>query len=134
MRANARIGNKQPLVHYAGETFMKPFCSYLGLEEQRRSSHHIQNILHPLIFLFVHKLRVFYKVLKNIFRRWLFLFFLALSENAVKLRELILKDGIVKKRYLSAFLAKLRSEEHTSELQSHVNLVCRLLLEKNNIN
>src|SRR5438477_12663268 len=25
---------------------------------------------------------------------------------------------------------KDRSEEHTSELQSHVNLVCRLLLEK----
>src|SRR3989344_2542398 len=25
---------------------------------------------------------------------------------------------------------KVRSEEHTSELQSHVNLVCRLLLEK----
>src|SRR5690242_21073107 len=27
-------------------------------------------------------------------------------------------------------LAAWRSEEHTSELQSHVNLVCRLLLEK----
>src|SRR5438477_3190007 len=27
---------------------------------------------------------------------------------------------------------KKRSEEHTSELQSHVNLVCRLLLEKKN--
>src|SRR5438477_6156296 len=27
-----------------------------------------------------------------------------------------------------------RSEEHTSELQSHVNLVCRLLLEKKNFN
>src|SRR5690242_21525870 len=27
-----------------------------------------------------------------------------------------------------------RSEEHTSELQSHVNLVCRLLLEKKNPN
>src|SRR5690242_21050328 len=26
--------------------------------------------------------------------------------------------------------APARSEEHTSELQSHVNLVCRLLLEK----
>src|SRR4051812_49574362 len=26
--------------------------------------------------------------------------------------------------------AARRSEEHTSELQSHVNLVCRLLLEK----
>src|SRR5207237_8259107 len=28
------------------------------------------------------------------------------------------------------FGAWLRSEEHTSELQSHLNLVCRLLLEK----
>src|SRR5260370_4568495 len=27
-------------------------------------------------------------------------------------------------------LRRLRSEEHTSELQSHLNLVCRLLLEK----
>src|SRR5438477_2267904 len=26
--------------------------------------------------------------------------------------------------------SNFRSEEHTSELQSHVNLVCRLLLEK----
>src|SRR5207237_5341748 len=28
----------------------------------------------------------------------------------------------------AAVLAKARSEEHTSELQSHLNLVCRLLL------
>src|SRR5690242_18889041 len=28
------------------------------------------------------------------------------------------------------YRAFCRSEEHTSELQSHVNLVCRLLLEK----
>src|SRR5260370_30254287 len=27
-------------------------------------------------------------------------------------------------------IAQIRSEEHTSELQSHLNLVCRLLLEK----
>src|SRR5260370_18122204 len=27
----------------------------------------------------------------------------------------------------------IRSEEHTSELQSHLNLVCRLLLAKKNI-
>src|SRR3989344_5455255 len=27
-----------------------------------------------------------------------------------------------------SFIKRLRSEEHTSELQSHVNLVCRLLL------
>src|SRR5260370_17351789 len=30
----------------------------------------------------------------------------------------------------SAFVCFARSEEHTSELQSHLNLVCRLLLEK----
>src|SRR5690606_40693041 len=30
------------------------------------------------------------------------------------------------------FLAAYRSEEHTSELQSRENLVCRLLLEKKN--
>src|SRR5260370_16433572 len=29
-----------------------------------------------------------------------------------------------------AYAAGSRSEEHTSELQSHLNLVCRLLLEK----
>src|SRR5260370_13247752 len=30
----------------------------------------------------------------------------------------------------SGWHAGVRSEEHTSELQSHLNLVCRLLLEK----
>src|SRR5438477_11234792 len=34
------------------------------------------------------------------------------------------------RRPLPRRLASERSEEHTSELQSHVNLVCRLLLEK----
>src|SRR5260221_10751851 len=31
-------------------------------------------------------------------------------------------------------ISPLRSEEHTSELQSHSDLVCRLLLEKKKIN
>src|SRR5260370_10906893 len=30
----------------------------------------------------------------------------------------------------AAYANQQRSEEHTSELQSHLNLVCRLLLEK----
>src|SRR5260370_23645169 len=34
---------------------------------------------------------------------------------------------------LSSRLQQRRSEEHTSELQSHLNLVCRLLLEKKNM-
>src|SRR5437016_6530666 len=33
---------------------------------------------------------------------------------------------------LEGLFARLRSEEHTSELQSLTNLVCRLLLEKKN--
>src|SRR5205807_9203214 len=33
---------------------------------------------------------------------------------------------------LAETVARLRSEEHTSELQSPCNLVCRLLLEKKN--
>src|SRR4051812_49550752 len=40
---------------------------------------------------------------------------------------------VVLDRLARAFFRRLeRSEEHTSELQSHVNLVCRLLLEKKN--
>src|SRR5260370_5427061 len=37
---------------------------------------------------------------------------------------LLLGFGVIVKR------RRIRSEEHTSELQSHLNLVCRLLLEK----
>src|SRR5438309_9268465 len=33
----------------------------------------------------------------------------------------------------AAFVQRARSEEHTSELQSQLHLVCRLLLEKKNI-
>src|SRR5947207_4614350 len=37
------------------------------------------------------------------------------------------------KRYASAEALAERSEEHTSELQSHSDIVCRLLLEKKKI-
>src|SRR5690242_20843757 len=39
--------------------------------------------------------------------------------------------AVDREQRVQAILAvQRRSEEHTSELQSHVNLVCRLLLEK----
>src|SRR5205085_9220152 len=39
--------------------------------------------------------------------------------------------GLLYERFLAAAIrAGVRSEEHTSELQSQSNLVCRLLLEK----
>src|SRR5260370_13861180 len=37
---------------------------------------------------------------------------------------------VVVRRALAHQRLRTRSEEHTSELQSHLNLVCRLLLEK----
>src|SRR5690242_20950263 len=39
-------------------------------------------------------------------------------------------DDLVGDFLIQAGAISTRSEEHTSELQSHVNLVCRLLLEK----
>src|SRR5690606_41727161 len=44
------------------------------------------------------------------------------------------QDTLYKMRWNPAAIARLdsRSEEHTSELQSRENLVCRLLLEKKN--
>src|SRR5699024_11280030 len=53
---------------------------------------------------------------------------LQLGEQAVKIRN--------KGRHLCchtiSLIGSLRSEEHTSELQSRFDLVCRLLLEKQN--
>src|SRR5207237_5293294 len=40
--------------------------------------------------------------------------------------------GQARELYGNAAKVEGRSEEHTSELQSHLNLVCRLLLEKTN--
>src|SRR5438132_10523250 len=50
-------------------------------------------------------------------------------------RDLVVKmmsavDGVVINDDEARLLCKNRSEEHTSELQSHSDLVCRLLLEK----
>src|SRR5260370_27542006 len=42
-------------------------------------------------------------------------------------RKYFAAEGSGRQRLLSSIS---RSEEHTSELQSHLNLVCRLLLEK----
>src|SRR5207237_9734108 len=44
-------------------------------------------------------------------------------------RSLGMLPGLLSTTALSA-RPRFRSEEHTSELQSHLNLVCRLLLEK----
>src|SRR5690242_20928757 len=52
-------------------------------------------------------------------------------EHAGDERARLLREAVL--LVVEAVAVALRSEEHTSELQSHVNLVCRLLLEKKNI-
>src|SRR5579864_9681672 len=45
-------------------------------------------------------------------------------------RLAVRRTGTERDERLACVHRDARSEEHTSELQSHVNLVCRLLLEK----
>src|SRR5436190_12266521 len=51
------------------------------------------------------------------------------ERHVVRLRDAL--DGPVELQ-LDRAVERIRSEEHTSELQSHSDLVCRLLLEKKN--
>src|SRR4051794_41626984 len=48
-------------------------------------------------------------------------------------RSMPMRPGHSRASFFSASMKKERSEEHTSELQSPVHLVCRLLLEKKKI-
>src|SRR5207237_9474183 len=55
---------------------------------------------------------------------------LGAGEPAPEVGEELLDRAVVRVAQDAGRLGELRSEEHTSELQSHLNLVCRLLLEK----
>src|SRR5260370_24689120 len=61
---------------------------------------------------------------------------IAIGENiGAKLRaDKAESDKRIARRSSAYACAIRRSEEHTSELQSHLNIVCRLLLEKKNRN
>src|SRR5205807_8736193 len=51
------------------------------------------------------------------------------AQRLLQMRQLS-KDFSATKKERDGSVGELRSEEHTSELQSPCNLVCRLLLEK----
>src|SRR6266480_2492653 len=63
------------------------------------------------------------------------LFFELTPKNRAKSASLVFYSKLISEHVFSSPCGGVkrglgRSEEHTSELQSHVNLVCRLLLEK----
>src|SRR5260370_25091014 len=75
---------------------------------------------------------------KSVERRFRVEFFRKEESQTVKIHDFNerLKDSIlIADGAMGSMLHEAvgtRSEEHTSELQSHLNLVCRLLLEKKN--
>src|SRR6516225_7921695 len=77
------------------------------------------NVLHLLSFFF------FFLMIRRPPRSTLFPY-TTLFRSAFHMSHLMSLSGVKR----TCPLALHRSEEHTSELQSHVNLVCRLLLEK----
>src|SRR5690606_41588116 len=73
------------------------------------------------VFQVVNKLRQVFDGIDIVVRRW---------RDQAHARHRIAQLGDVVRYLVAGQLAAFRSEEHTSELQSRENLVCRLLLEK----
>src|SRR5260370_5984337 len=57
---------------------------------------------------------------------------LRVANHATRVPLALLREDRLDLRAIGFEIETLRSEEHTSELQSHLNLVCRLLLETKN--
>src|SRR2546430_12259338 len=66
----------------------------------------------------------------TLFRSMTELFLDGKNDELIKSLKTRMVDAADHERFEEA--AQLRSEEHTSELQSQSNLVCRLLLDNNN--
>src|SRR5258708_11328413 len=60
-------------------------------------------------------------------RAWLLLFLFAANPYTIWFSSQLLSELL----FLALTFATMRSEEHTSELQSPDHIVCRLLLDKN---
>src|SRR5437588_3913339 len=54
----------------------------------------------------------------------------ALQPKATNTDSKSMNETVLARTVLDYYMTEKRSEEHTSELQSHSDLVCRLLLEK----
>src|ERR1041385_9314721 len=79
--------------------------------------------------LFLRDCLVFFLMIRRPPRSTLFPYTTLFRSHFVGYRRPIEIPGLIRK-----YLDEVRSEEHTSELQSRLHLVCRLLLEKNTLN
>src|SRR5258706_7035013 len=61
---------------------------------------------------------------------WRFRGYTSMSRSTASTKRLLKNTRTAPRSLIAALLKQSRSEEHTSELQSLTNLVCRLLLEK----
>src|SRR5699024_8293723 len=89
-------------------------------------------LIYPFI-LFITMIFVILFLFKFILPTFLTLF----EENKIaipKITKLLLSISNFVNKYFVFIIIFIRSEEHTSELQSRFDLVCRLLLEKKNLN
>src|SRR5256885_7500890 len=87
-----------------------------------------RSTLFPYTTLFRSKVVVLNNFGDGMVKQWQKLFFkgrLSASDRSLH------KKDFVRAAQADGFRYAVRSEEHTSELQSPCNLVCRLLLEKN---
>src|SRR5260370_25771641 len=66
----------------------------------------------------------------TLFRSHVDAFHLDVSDGRLSPNFLFFPDLVAARSGKKRKFGERRSEEHTSELQSHLNLVCRLLLEK----
>src|SRR5690606_39687443 len=66
----------------------------------------------------------------TLFRSWPLAAAVGVAVSAPAFAQSAVEEVVVTGRRLEETIPQERSEEHTSELQSRENLVCRLLLEK----
>src|SRR5207237_1446490 len=148
----ARIDNeffqRVHTIQYSGGAVPSPFDCWLILRGMRtlpwRMRAHSENAIRVAEFLAQHQRveRVHYPGLQShpgheIARRQMSMFGGMLSFEVTGSRDVAMNVAAKTKIFIRATslggvesLIEHRSEEHTSELQSHLNLVCRLLLEK----
>src|SRR5256885_13993277 len=88
------------------------------------SANFIASVIMSVVFIF------FFLMIRRPPRSTLFPYTTLFRSHPLRLAAAERRTGLAEFQVVQPGIAQRRSEEHTSELQSPCNLVCRLLLEK----